>query len=343
VIGLPKVVLHDHLDGGLRPATILELAADIGYEGLPHADRASLASWFDQSRSGSLERYLAAFEQTVAVMQTEPALRRVATEAVEDLAADGVVYSEIRFAPSLHTRAGLSRREVLRAVLAGVVEGEQRTGTVGRVIVDAMRQDDDSAAVARAAAEFVGEGVVGFDLAGPEAGFPPTLHREAIDLARRSGLRITIHAGEADGPASIAVALDCFAERLGHGVRIADDLVLEAGRVAGLGPVAARVHRERIPLEVCPLSNVHTGAARSLAEHPIGLLHRAGFVVTINTDNRLMSGTSMSKEFAAVSEHHGFGPAALRRATLHAVDAAFCDEETRRLIGDRVSGGYPEE
>ncbi|MCB2224665.1 MAG: adenosine deaminase [Actinobacteria bacterium] len=336
----PKVVLHDHLDGGLRPATILELAAASGYDGLPAGDEAGLAAWFDQSGSGSLVGYLAAFDQTVAVMQTPEALQRVAREAVEDHAAAGVVYAEIRFAPSLHTREGMSRSEVIAAVLAGLAEGEAATGLPARVIVDAMRHAADSSEVAATAAEFAGRGVVGFDLAGPEAGYPAVAHAEALRLATEAGLHLTIHAGEAAGPESIADALSAGAERLGHGVRVVDDVTVEGGRIIARGPVAAEVHSRRIPLEICPTSNVGTRAVASLEAHPARMLLEAGFVVTLNTDNRLMSSTTMDGEFALAAGVLGFTTADLRAVTDHAVAAAFCDEQTRAAVAGRVAEGH---
>lgn len=340
ILSLPKVLLHDHLDGGLRPATVLSLAAEHGYGGLPCRDEAALASWFDQTDSGSLVGYLAAFDETIAVMQTPAALERVAREAVEDLAADGVIYGEIRFAPSLHCREGLNREEVIEAVLAGLAAGEAATGTVGRVIVDAMRQDDDSEEVARVAAGYAGRGVVGLDLAGPEAGFPAAAHAAALGVAASAGLHLTVHAGEADGPASMADALDSGAERIGHGVRIVDDLVVRDEQIVDFGPTARRVIDGGIPLEVCPYSNIHTHAVLSAADHPAGMLHRAGFTVTLNTDNRLMSNTTMTKEFGLATDLLGFSEDDLRAVTLNAVEAAFCDEETRDAIRERVLAGY---
>ncbi|HSG79990.1 MAG TPA: adenosine deaminase [Acidimicrobiia bacterium] len=337
---LPKVLLHEHLDGGLRPGTLLELADACRYPGLPRDEPESLATWFDQRGSGSLVRYLEAFAHTVAVMQTPDALARVAREEVEDLAADGVVYAEVRFAPSLHLQDGLSRSEVIAAVLEGTGEGVAATGIEVRIIVDAMRHDTDAEEVVAAAAPFLGRGVVGFDLAGPEAGFPAREHRRAIDAARDAGFRLTIHAGEADGPSSIADALDCGAERIGHGVRIIDDCRVRDGEVVEAGPVAARVVLQDAALEICPTSNLGTGAFPSASAHPIGMLHRAGFPVTINTDNRLMSRTSMTDEFGLVVGHHAFELGDLRAVTLRAVDAAFCDDATRSAVRRRVEAGY---
>ena len=338
---LPKVVLHDHLDGGLRPQTVLDLAAAAGYLSLPASDAASLARWFHQAGAVSLEQYLEAFAHTYGVMQTPEAMRRVAREAVEDMAAAGVVYAEIRFAPTLHISGGMSREDAITGVLAGLNDAEAASGVPGRVIVDALRQQGDSLEVARAAGRFAGAGVVGFDLAGPERGFPAAEHLPAIEHARGAGLRVTLHAGEGDGVESIAGALRCGAERIGHGVRIIEDTVVRDGAIVDLGPVAREVRDRRIPLEVCPVSNLDTAMYASPEVHPVGLLHRAGFTVTLSTDNRLMSDTSMLKEFALVSEHQGFGVADLRRVTENAAAAAFCDEATRAAVTARIAAGYP--
>ncbi|NNC74196.1 MAG: adenosine deaminase family protein, partial [Acidimicrobiia bacterium] len=289
---LPKALLHDHLDGGLRPATIVELADEHGYRGLPTNDVDELAAWFFQGDSGSLETYLEAFDHTVAVMQSADALERVAFECVADYAADGIVYGEIRFGPSLHMSQGLSRHDAIEAVLSGISRGMAETGVVAGVIVTALRQQGDSLSVAEAAADFVGSGVVGFDLAGPERGYPPEAHLAACTVARRAGLGLTIHAGEGDGAHSIWRALSlCAAQRIGHGVRIIDETARDSnGVITKLGPLAARVRDHRVPLEVSMTSNLHTGMWSAAAEHPVGALHRAGFAVTINTDNRLMSG-----------------------------------------------------
>jgi adenosine deaminase len=337
---LPKVILHDHLDGGLRPGTVLDLAAESGYSGLPTTDFDDLADWFFQGESASLEGYLEAFSHTVGVMQTAQAIERVAYEAVEDLAADGVVYAEIRMAPSLCTEQGLEREEVIEAVLRGFARGEADFELPTRFIADAMRQEDDSLDVVAAALPYVVDGVVGFDLAGPEAGFPATLHREACERAVEGGLRLTIHAGEGDGVASVAGALEVGAERIGHGVRLIEDVAFDGPDVVGFGAVATAVHSRGIPLEVCPTSNIHTGMYPDVTRHPLGRLHRAGFEVTLNTDNRLMSDIDPSDEFEIAAQHHGFSLDDLRVMTLRAVDAAFCDDETRELVRRRVVAGY---
>jgi adenosine deaminase len=340
VRALPKVLLHDHLDGGLRPQTVLDLASDAGYDRLPFDDPASLGRWFHQDGSFSLERYLEAFTHTFGVMQTPEAVTRVAYEAAQDLAAEGVVYAEIRFAPSLHLELGMSRHDVLQAAIDGFSRAEADTGLPVRVLVDALRQQDDSVEVARAAVLFAGKGVVGFDLAGPEAGFPPSVYAEAIDIAREGGLRITIHAGEGDGVDSVKAALDQGAERIGHGARIIEDTTVQDGEITDLGPVATEVRDRGIALELCPYSNLDTGMYPTAADHPIGMLYRAGFTTTINTDNRLMSATSMTREFTLAVEHQGFTRGDLRAITLNAVEAVFCDDEVRDRVRERVEAGY---
>ena len=335
---LPKVLLHDHLDGGLRTITVLELAASVGHTS-PRQDPGSLQDWFLQGESGSLEAYLEAFAETVAVMQTPKAVERVAYEAGMDLAADGVVYAEQRFAPALATEGGSTLDEVIEAGKAGLHRAELESGAVLRFICDAMRQNQDSDEVVEAA---IRAGVAGFDLAGPERGFPPSRHALALRRAREAGLGITIHAGEADGLASIVDALACGAERLGHGVRIIDDCTIEDGRIVDLGPVASQVHGSRVPLEICPTSNLHTMGI-SAAEHPVGMLHRAGFEVTISTDDRLMSGTSMSAEFELLAREHQFTNADLAQVTSRALRAAFVDEATKeRLWFGRIAPAYEE-
>ncbi len=334
---LPKAVLHDHLDGGLRVQTVLELADAAGYEGLPETDPDRLADWFHQEGSASLAHYLEAFTHTVAVMQTAPALERVAYEAVVDLADDGVVYAELRFGPRLHLQGDLDPDDVAKAVLGGVAAGASETGMEVGVIFAALRTADDSEMVARLALDHQDHGVVGFDLAGNEAGHPPDAHLGACYDAREGGLGLTIHAAEAAGPDSLWRAwARCGAQRIGHGVRIADDTVMEAGEIVALGRLAESVRDRRLPLEVAVLSNVDTGVCPDAASHPIGALYRAGFNVTVNTDNRLMSRTSMTKEFATVVEHHGFGLAELGAVTEAALVAGFGDWPTRRRLIEEV-------
>ncbi|MGH3393015.1 MAG: adenosine deaminase, partial [Actinomadura sp.] len=295
----PKVLLHDHLDGGLRPATIVELAREGGYDGLPTTDPESLRTWFaEASDSGSLERYLETFTHTVGVMQSTGALERVAYECAEDLAADGIVYAEVRFAPEQHTRDGLTLDQVVEAVLAGFAAGHRRYGIRVGTLLTAMRHEARSREIAELSVRYRDAGVVGFDIAGAEAGYPPTRHLDAFEYLQRENAHFTIHAGEAFGLPSIWQAIQwCGADRLGHGVRIIDDIAERHSDAPRLGRLAAYVRDKRIPLEMCPTSNIQTGAAKSIAEHPIGLLRRLRFRVTVNTDNRLMSDISLSAEF----------------------------------------------
>lgn len=336
---LPKAELHNHLDGGLRVETVIELADAVGYADLPSTAPADLADWFDQSDSGSLASYLASFDHTAAVMQTSEAIERVAFEAGEDLAADGVIYAEIRFAPVLNTARGLRREDVLEAALSGFNRAMEAHDIVIGLIVDAMRNFTDSLSDAKAAIRFADKGVVGFDLAGPEIGFPADDHLAACRLAREYGLGLTIHAGEADGPQSIHRAVArCGAQRIGHGVRIMADIRAGGGGTE-LGGVAALVRDRQIPLEICPRSNLNT-LGIGAKEHPLGELHALGFNVTLNTDNRLMSRVTLTNEFGFAVEHHGFDKADLHRVTTAALNAAFVHHGTRQELLARVDTAY---
>jgi adenosine deaminase len=338
----PKVLLHDHLDGGLRPATIVELAAEIGHA-LPAGTAESLERWFTESAdSGSLERYLETFQHTVAVMQSADNLRRVARECVQDLAADGVVYAEIRYAPEQHLEGGLTLEQVVEAVQAGFEDGEAGGGIVVRQLLTAMRHQANSRQIAELAVAYRDRGVVGFDIAGAEAGYPPTRHLDAFEYLQRENAHFTIHAGEAFGLPSIWEAIQwCGADRLGHGVRIIDDITVGPDGSPSLGRLAAYVRDKRIPLELCPHSNIQTGAAASIAEHPIGLLAKLRFRVTLNTDNRLMSGTSMSHEMAALVEAFDWDLDDLQWVTQNAMKSAFLGFEQRlAIINDVIKPGY---
>ena len=336
----PKVLLHDHLDGGLRAGTVVDLADAAGYPDLPTRDPEELAGWFlGAAHSGSLVRYLETFGHTVPVMQSREALVRVAQEAAEDLAADGVVYAEIRFAPELHTEQGMDLDTVVQAVLEGFRRGP--SSITVRCLLTAMRHAARSQEIAELAVRYRDDGVVGFDIAGAEKGFPPTRHLDALDYVRQQNAHVTIHAGEAFGLPSIWEALQfCGADRLGHGVRIVDDISFADG-VPQLGRLAAWVRDQRVPLEMCPTSNVHTGAAPSLAEHPIGLLRDLRFRVTVNTDNRLMSGCSMSSEMAALVDTFGWGWEDLRWLTINAMKSAFVHFDRRlSIIDEIIKPGY---
>jgi adenosine deaminase len=349
----PKVLLHDHLDGGLRPSTVIELAADVGHE-LPATGAEELGRWFrDSADSGSLERYLETFAHTVGVMQTRDALRRVARECAVDLADDGVVYAEVRYAPEQHLERGLTLDEVVVAVEEGFRDGEAQAAAAGRPIrvgtlITAMRHAARSREIAELAVAHRDGGVVGFDIAGAEAGFPPSRHLDAFEYLHRENFPFTIHAGEAFGLPSIWEAVQvCGADRLGHGVRIVDDIQRTGGvdqhgspRVH-LGRLAAWVRDKRIPLEMCPSSNVQTAAARSIAEHPITLLKDLRFRVTLNTDNRLMSGTSMSREMQLLAGEAGWSLDDFRWVTVNALKSAFIPfDERLSLIDTVVKPGY---
>ena len=344
----PKALLHDHLDGGLRPATIVDLAAEFGYAGLPTTDPVELAAWIRRGADRkSLELYLETFAHTVCVLQERDAITRVAAECSEDLAADGVAYAEVRYAPELSTERGLTLDEVVEANLAGFRIGVERAAAAGhpivmKALVTAMRQAARSVEVAECAVRWRDAGVVGFDMAGPEKGYPPTRYLDAYDYVRRENFHITIHAGESFGLPSIWEALQfCGAERLGHGVRIVDDVVVQPDGSVELGRLAAYVRDRRVPLEMCPTSNVHTGAARSIREHPIDLLRRLRFRVTVNTDNRLMSDVTLSSEFAALDEAFSIGLGEMEWLTINAMKSAFAPfDERLRLINEILKPGY---
>src|SRR3954463_9970855 len=348
IVKAPKAMLHDHLDGGLRPATIIDLASEYGYSNLPTTAVDAPAAWFRRGADRkSLELSLETFAHTFGVMQWPDAIRRVAAECAEDLAADGVVYAEVRMAPELCTEQGLSLDEATEAILDGFRIGSMRAAESGqritmKLLVTAMRQAARSVEVAECAVRWRDAGVVGFDIAGPEEGYRPTRHLDAFDRVRRENFHITIHAGESFGLPSIWEALQfCGAERLGHGVRIVDDIHVREDGSVELGRLAAFVRDRRVPLEMCPSSNVHTGAAATIAEHPIDLLRRLRFRVTLNTDNRLMSGVSMSSEFAALDEAFGIGLGEMEWMTINAMKSAFAPfDERLRLINEVVKPGY---
>jgi adenosine deaminase len=339
----PKVLLHDHLDGGLRPATVVELARDIGYDQLPSQDVDEVARWLRRgAHRGHLKFYLDAFQHTVAVMQTPEALTRVAAECAEDLAADGVVYAEVRFAPELHVSRGLTLEQVVSAVLEGFRIGSAGRGITVYALLTAMRTAARSLEIAELAVRHRDEGVVGFDIAGAEAGSPPTRHLDAFQYVARENFHITIHAGEGFGLPSIWEALQwCGAERLGHGVRIVDDIRIGADGTASLGRLASYVRDRRVPLEMCPTSNVQTGAAPSIEEHPIGLLRQLSFRVTVNTDNRLMSEVTLSSEFYRLAEAFGYGWSDFEWLTINAMKSAFAHFDQRlRIINTVIKPGF---
>jgi adenosine deaminase len=342
------VLLHDHLDGGLRPATIIELARECGYTNLPSTDAEALGRWFfDAADSGSLERYLETFSHTLAVMQTRAGLHRVASECAQDLGADGVVYAEVRFAPEQHLEQGLTLPQVVQAVLDGFADGSRLAAAAGtpirvRALLTAMRHAARSREIAELVVAFRDQEVAGFDIAGAEAGFPPSRHLDAFEYLQRENEHFTIHAGEGFGLPSIWEAIQwCGAERLGHGVRIVDDITVDAQGHATLGRLAGYIRDRRIPLEVAPTSNVQTGAAASIAEHPIGLLTDLKFRVTVNTDNRLMSHVSMTSEMTALVDAFGYDWQRLQWFTINAMKSAFLPfDERLGLIENTIKPGY---
>ncbi len=342
---MPKVLLHDHLDGGLRPRTVVELAREVGYGELPSDDPALLARWFhDGADRKSLPLYLEGFRHTIAVMQSESALERVAYEALEDLAREGVVYAELRFAPHFHTAHGLGLDAVMTAVLRGFERARGDHAIEYGLIVSALRNQDPELSIqlVELALAYRGRGCVGFDLAGEEAGHPAKEHLRAFQLAKRKNFSITIHAGESFGPESIWQALQyCGAHRIGHGTRLVEDLALYEERVVKIGSLAQYVLDHRVPLEVCLQSNVHTGAAPSLAEHPFRRFWDLGFRVTLNTDNRLMSATSLTDEYRVAVESFGMTLDDLETLSINAMKSAFAHYADRcRLIFERVKRGF---
>ena len=342
---LPKVLLHEHLDGVLRPQTIIELAKSIAYDQLPTQNPEELARWFHQgANQGSLPKYLEGFAHTIAVMQTEEALERVAYEQAEDLSRDGVVYFETRFAPLFHTRKGLTHQQIVSAVLKGLEQGRKDFGVSSGLIICAMRNMDVSLEMAELAVDFRPRGVVGFDLAGEEGGYPPKKHVDAFHYIQRQNFNITVHAGEGFGQESIWQAIQyCGAHRIGHGTRLVDDIAVTEGKVVKLGDLAQYVLDKRIPLEICLLSNVHVGAARSLAEHPFRLFYQEKFRVTLNTDNRLMSNTSMTREFEAARDTFGLTMDDFEKITINAMKSAFLPYDRRcEFIYSVIKPGYAE-
>jgi adenosine deaminase len=340
---VPKVLLHEHLDGVLRPETILELAKEARYTKLPAAEPGALAEWFHRgANQGSLAKYLGGFAHTIAVMQTEAALERVAYEQVEDLAKDGVVYFETRFSPVFHTKKGLTHQQVVAAVLKGLERGRKKFSVRSGLIICAMRNMNVSLEMAEVAVDFRQRGVVGFDLAGEEGGYPPKKHIDAFHYIQRENFNITIHAGEGFGKESIWQAIQyCGAHRIGHGTRLIDDIAAMDGKMVKLGDLAQYVLDKRIPIETCLTSNVHTGAVASVAQHPFGLLYRERFRVTLNTDNRLMSDTSMTKEFQVAAETFHLTLDDLEKITINAMKSAFIGYQERcEFIYNVIKPGY---
>jgi len=339
---LPKVELHDHLDGGVRPATIIELAKKQKVT-LPTQDPEELAVWFHRGADRkSLALYLEGFATTLSVMQTEEALERIACETIEDLAADNVIYAEIRFAPVLHLGGKMNSEAVVRSVLRGLEQGSRKTGVHYGVILCAMRDQTVSLETAELAVSFRDKNVVGFDLAGDEYGHPPKKHLDAFEFIRRMNFNITIHAGEAFGMESIWQAIQyCGAHRIGHATRLMEDMTVHGTRIEKMGSLASFIRDKRLPLEMCLSSNIHTGAAASLDDHPFPVYYRNDFRVFLGTDNRLMSNTTLGKELYLAATHYGLTLRDLEKITINAMKSAFLHYDERiRLIFDVLKPGF---
>jgi adenosine deaminase len=340
---IPKVLLHEHLDGVLRPQTVIELARANGYLELPTDSPQALADWFHHgANKGSLPEYLRGFRHTIAVLQTAEALERVAYEQAEDLNRDGVIYFETRFAPIFHTRNGLTHQQVIAAVLKGLERGRQDFGIRAGLIICAMRNMNVSLEMAELAVDFRERGVVGFDLAGEEGGYPPKKHVDAFHFIQRENFNITVHAGEGYGKESIWQAIQyCGAHRIGHATRLIDDITIADGNVVKLGDLAQYVLDKRVPLEICLLSNVHTGATPSLAEHPFRVFYDQKFRVFLNTDNRLMSNTTLTGEFEVAAETFDLSLDDFEKLTINAMKSAFLPYDERcRFIYEVLKPGY---
>jgi adenosine deaminase len=342
---IPKVELHDHLDGGLRPQTIIELADEQSVADLPSRDPKELAEWFHRGANRkSLALYLEGFSVAVSVMQTTGALKRVALEAMEDLAAQNVVYAEIRFAPIQHLSKGLNLEAVVEAVLSGLEEGSTRFNLSYGLILCAMRHQDAAVSleIAELAVAFRDRGVVGFDIAGDEFGHPPKRHLEAFQYIRNKNFNITIHSGEAFGPESIWQAVQiCGTHRIGHGTRLIEDMVVKGTRVEHLGSLAQFLKDKRIPFEMCLSSNLQTGVAESIEQHPFNVLYKNSFRVLLCTDNRLMSNTTLSREMSLAAECFGLTLRDLEKLTINAMKSAFIHYSERiRIIYDVLKPGF---
>ncbi len=343
---IPKVELHDHLDGGLRPETMLELGKEFSLD-MPASTPQSLGDWLHRGADRkNLGLYLEGFAFTCGVMRTKESIERVAREAIEDLAAECVVYAELRFAPILLVRENLDLESIVEAALRGMEAGKKSTGTCFGLILCAMRNMAPSFSLetAELAVAYRDRGVVGFDIAGDESGHPPKRHQEAFQYIRNKNFNITIHAGEAFGPESIWQALQtCGAHRIGHGTRLLEDMVVHGTSIEKFGSLASYVRDRRIPLECCLSSNIQTGAAANLDEHPFNTYYRNDFRVCLCTDNRLMSDTSLSQELRIAVVHFGFTLRDIEKVTINAMKSAFAPYNERvRIIYDIIKPGYAE-
>ena len=335
---LPKTDLHVHLDGSLRLSTILELADRQKVE-LPARDVEGLRKAMHLGENcGTLVEYLKAFDVTLRVMQTEDSLRRIAYELAEDAAHENVRYMEVRYAPMLHTRRGLKLTTVVESVLAGLREAQDKLGIESNIIICGIRNvsPESSLEMAELAVAYKGRGVVGFDLAGAEYDHPAKHHKQSFQLVRDNNINVTIHAGEAYGPESIAQAIHvCGAHRVGHGCRLREN-----------GDLLHYVNDHRIPLECCPSSNVQTGAIPDIAGHPLKLYKNLGLRVTVNTDNRLVTDTTVSKELWLCHTHMGLGLKDIKQIIISGFKSAFLPFHVKQQHLRKVSeelAAFPDE
>ncbi|MCF8242736.1 MAG: adenosine deaminase [Melioribacteraceae bacterium] len=341
---VPKVQLHDHLDGGLRPETLIDLAKEFKYKKLPTTDPEELSNWFFRgANKGNLVEYLQGFEHTIAMMQTKESLERIAYEMMEDMKNDGVCYVETRFAPVFHLEKGLYYEDVVNAVLEGLEKGKKDFGVGYGLILCGMRNMKNTLEIAELAVNFREKGVVGFDLAGEEGGYPPKKHLEAFQYIKKENFSITIHAGEAFGKESIWQAIQfCGAHRIGHATRLMEDIHVDRdGNISGMGELAQYILDKRIPLEICLLSNVHTGAVDKLENHPFYKLYKAKFRVFLNTDDRLMSDTTLTKEYSTATDMFGVSLDDIEKLNINAMKSAFIPYKDRLpYIYDIIKPGY---
>ena len=332
---VPKAVLHDHLDGGLRVDTLIELANEQNYQNLPSTNHDELKKWIQPKPNKSLAINLEAWEHTIGVMQDKDSIYRVTMEALEDLSNDGVVYAELRFAPLVHTIKGLKSSEVINSVINGVKDGMQKYNIIAGVILCAMRQEQNSVEVVNLCIEH--NDVVGFDLAGPEVGFSVLNHKEACNLAHQNNINMTLHA-DWEVPEGIKeVALISKAKRIGHGSQILNDISFKNNKLSFNNEAAKYVFDNKVPLEICPTSNVQCGAYSDISEHSFGKLYESGFNVTINTDNRLMSDVSMSEEINNVVESFNLFEKDILKITKNTIQAGFVKSELKNKLMERIS------
>jgi adenosine deaminase len=340
---LPKIHLHDHLDGTIRPQTLIELAKDSKYTQLPTKDPVALAKWFSTRTEKSLPHYLKGYHVTTEIMQSEEALERISYEFMEDHKKDGLIHVEPRFAPWLHTRRGLDERKVMSSILKGLENGRRDFGLDYGVIIcvlRAMMTPEQSVSTATWALEFKNRGVVALDVAGPEKGFPNRHYKDALLIAKKGGLNLTVHAGEDDGLESIQDAIDCGAQRIGHGIRLMDDIQVHNNQIKTMGKLAQHIHSKGITLENCITSNFETGVVPNFESHPFHHFLNHGFKVTLNTDGSLMTDVTLSEEYRRAHEVFGLKFKDLHKATINAAEAAFVTPEKRSELIKQVNEFY---